>query len=371
MRILHVFRAPVGGLFRHVFDLAKAQSELGHDVGVICDAKTGGDMAIARLQEMESFCTKGVTRIEMSRLPGLGDAISARRVGEIGKDKSFDIIHGHGAKGGAYARIAAGSMGAKALYTAHGGALHYSWNSVSGALFLGVERMLMARTDGLIFVCDYERKTFDEKIGIGSVPYVVAHNGLWPHEFTPTKLADNPSDILFIGELRKLKGVDVLLKALSKQRPDATATIVGDGPDRKAFEDLARELDLSERVTFTGAMPAHDAFGLGRLMVVPSRAESFPYIVLESMASHKPIIASNVGGIGEILSPERMVPADDVAALTVKIKDYLDNPADAENAAIESAEYLKQHKNARHMATQICSFYSQCLEGSHTCSNAA
>ncbi len=370
MRILQVFRAPVGGLFRHVFDLAKAQSALGHDVGIICDATTGGDGADARLKELESCCTLGVSRIEMSRLPGLGDAISARRVAEIGKQKGFDIVHGHGAKGGAYARFAAGRMGAKAIYTAHGGSLHYSWSSASGALFLGVERMLLGRTDGLVFVCDYERAAFDKKIGIGNVANVVVHNGLWPQEFTPARLVDQPSDVLFIGELRNLKGVDVLIRALARHS-GITATIVGDGPDRQSFENLVSGLGLGDRVVFTGALPASDAFGLGRLMVIPSRAESFPYIVLEAVAAHKPLVASNVGGIGEILSPEQMVEPDNVDALAARIADFLDNRQAWQTSATRYATKLQSHKTVAVMASEICRFYQQCLERSTSCSSVA
>lgn len=370
MRILHVFRAPVGGLFRHVRDLAKAQSELGHDVGLICDAGTGGDMATTQLKQLEAYCSLGIKRIEMSRLPGLGDAISARRISEFAKPLNLDIIHGHGAKGGAYARFAAANVGAKAIYTAHGGSLHYSWNSPSGAIFLGVERMLMSRTAGVVFVCDYERCAFDEKIGIGETPYSVVHNGLWPHEFEPAKLSQNASDILFIGELRHLKGVDVLLKAIARS-DKVDATIVGDGPERSEFEALARKLGLEKRVRFTGAMPAAQAFGLGRLMVIPSRAESFPYIVLEAAAAQKPLIASNVGGIGEILPAGMMVPADDVDALDAKIRAFLDDPQGADTSAAELAKRLKKHKNTAHMATGICDFYARCLNGRASCSSAA
>ncbi len=370
MRILHVFRAPVGGLFRHVFDLAKAQSQMGHDVGIICDANTGGETANARLKELKECCNLGVARIEMSRLPGLGDAISARRVAEYGAGKNFDIIHGHGAKGGAYARFAAGRMGAKSIYTPHGGSLHYSWSSASGALFLGVERMLLSRTDGLVFVCEYERKAFAEKIGLGSVCNAVVHNGLWPQEFVPATLADNPTDILFIGELRKLKGVDVLINALARH-PGATATIVGDGPDRQAFETLAETLGLAPRITFTGAMPAKSAFGLGRLMVVPSRAESFPYIVLEAIAAHKPLLASNVGGISEILPPEQMVKAEDVGVLADKIGLFMDDSTNFENTARNSAKELKLRINTDVMAQDICTFYSRCMESASSCSSVA
>lgn len=370
MRILQVFRAPFGGLFRHVLDLAKAQSQLGHEIGLICDSTTGGETAKERLKQLEPYCSLGINRIEMSRLPGLGDAISARRVAEFARDKGYDIIHGHGAKGGAYARFAAGRIGAKAIYTAHGGSLHYNWNSPSGALFLGVERMLLTRTDGLVFVCDYERRTFDEKIGIGPTSWTVVLNGLWPHEFEPAVLGPDPTDILYVGELRNLKGVDVLLKAIAAH-DNLTATIVGDGVDRQAFEDLSAQLGLQTRVKFTGAMPAHEAFGLGTVMVIPSRAESFPYIVLEAIAAHKPIVASDVGGIGEVLPNNCMVEPDNPGQLLEKICKTLGEPETAAREARDRAEFLKTHKNGHHMAADICRFYEECLRGTGTCSNVA
>lgn len=370
MRILQVFRAPVGGLFRHVRDLAKAQSELGHEVAIVCDSGTGGATAAEQLKQLEASCSLGIKRLEMSRLPGLGDAISARRIAEFAKPLGFDILHGHGAKGGAYARFAAGRVGAKAIYTAHGGSLHYSWNSASGAIFLGVERMLMARTAGVVFVCDYERATFDKKIGLGDTPFTVVHNGLWPHEFEPAVLSKDASDILFVGELRRLKGVDVLLEAIA-MRDGLTATIVGDGPDRAEFEQLSGSLNLENRVRFTGAMPAEKAFGLGRLMVIPSRAESFPYIVLEAIAAHKPLIASDVGGIGEVLPAAMMVPPDNVSALGGAIDGFFANPVVGEANAAKLASKLKRHKNTRTMAGEICDFYARCLSSNRGHSNAA
>jgi len=370
MRILQVFRAPVGGLFRHVFDLVKAQSELGHEVGVVCDSNSGGSAAEKRLEELAPFCKLRINRIKMSRLPGLGDAIAAKRVAGLCQDIGFDIVHGHGAKGGVYARLGAKKSNAKSIYTAHGGSLHYSWGSLSGILFLSVERLLLSITDGLIFVCDYERMAFNKKLGIGSVANKVVHNGLWPNEFSPTKLTDDATDVLFVGELRKLKGVDVLIEAIA-QHQTVTATIVGDGPDRADFEALSEKFQLTKRIKFTGAMPALRAFPLGRLMVIPSRAESFPYIVLEAMAAEKPLIASNVGGIGEILAPERMVPADDIDALSTEIGHYMRDPLSAEKAAKRYAKRLKKHKNTSKMASEICAFYQNCLESSRSCNKKA
>ena len=75
MKILHAFRTPVGGLFRHVRDLARGQSELGHEVGIICDSTTGGQVASGLLDSIAPHCSLGIARIGISRLPG---PVSAR-----------------------------------------------------------------------------------------------------------------------------------------------------------------------------------------------------------------------------------------------------------------------------------------------------
>ena len=102
MKILHVFRTPVGGLFRHVRDLARGQSELGHEVGIICDASTGGSVAIDLLQSTAPHCSLGIERIQISRLPGFGDVSAAAAIKSHTRKLGVDIIHGHGAKGGLY-----------------------------------------------------------------------------------------------------------------------------------------------------------------------------------------------------------------------------------------------------------------------------
>jgi hypothetical protein len=69
LRILHVFRAPVGGLFRHVVDVARAQIARGLDVGIFCDSSTGGDRAAQALAELRPGLALGVTRVPMRRNP--------------------------------------------------------------------------------------------------------------------------------------------------------------------------------------------------------------------------------------------------------------------------------------------------------------
>ncbi len=364
LSILHVLRAPVGGLFRHVRDMARAQADAGHRVGVIADATTGGGNADDAFSDLARHCALGVHRVIMSRLPGPGDMAALRRIGAVAAGIGPDVLHGHGAKGGLYARLAASRAGARAFYTPHGGVLHYAWSSPAGALYLMTERLLLSRTAGLVFVCDFERAAFDAKVGLAGRPAKVVHNGLWPEDYAAVTPAADAADFLFIGELRHLKGIDVLIAAIAEASARSgraiTATIVGDGPDRQGLEDAARRAGVAAAVRFVGAMPARAAFALGRCMVIPSRAESFPYVVLEAIAAGLPVIASRVGGIGEALEPEALVAPEDPAALAAALVAVLADPLSAQNAARRRQDAARSRFDARKMGGEITQFYRDC-----------
>ena len=367
-RILHCLRAPVGGLFRHVVDLARAQAAAGYEVGLIADALTGGEGAAAKLTELAPVLALGVTLVSMPRTLGFADFAALRATQKLARSLNVDILHGHGAKGGAYARLAARKLKAsgrkvRVLYTPHGGSLHFELGSAQGMLFLGMERKLARMTDGIIFESDYSRRVYAAKVGAPPCPVRVIPNGLLPADFSDHQPAPDASDVLFIGELRQLKGVDVLLRALAMTttpRPP-TAVIVGAGPDEAAFKALAKRLGLAARVHFAGAMPAASAFPLGRLLAVPSRAESFPYIVLEGAAAGLPMLMSNVGGIPEITAgtfTELLQPGD-ADALSRRLSAFLADPA----PMLENAADLKRRVAGRftvaRMAADIADFYEE------------
>jgi glycosyltransferase involved in cell wall biosynthesis len=338
LNILHVFRAPVGGLFRHVVDLARGQAVRGHRVGLIADSSTGGAQAEATLERLARELAFGVTRIPMSRHIGVSDVPAVSHVTRRASDIAADVIHGHGGKGGAYARLAKSSnksshrsSHAIRVYTPHGGSLHYHWASPVGFFYLAAERALMPRTDLFLFESAYGRDIFRAKVGDPRCPVEVVHNGVTAAEFEPIVTDAGATDLVFIGELRALKGVDVLIRAIAQLAPEGrgvTATIVGAGPDQAAFQGEVAALGLDATVRFVGVKPARVGFSLGRISVVPSRAESLPYIVLEAAAAGRPLIATNVGGIPEIFGPDagELVPPDDPAALAHAIGEAVRDP---------------------------------------------
>ncbi len=368
MRIVHCLRAPVGGLFRHVLDLAGAQAALGHHVGIVADSEAVNALTEQRLDEIAPSLTLGIKRIGMHRLPALSDFAAHRAVTDHVRGLGIDILHGHGAKGGAFARLAGRALKAqgaqlKTFYTPHGGTLNYAPSSVEGRFFMGLERVLDRFTDGLIFESAFAARVYGERIGVGKAPRRVVPNGLQPRDFVAQVPAENAADFLFIGELRALKGVDVMLRALAQLNAGRAvglrAVIVGAGPDAETFKALARELGLVPVVTFPGALPAAEAFPMGRTLVVPSRKESFPYIVLEAAAAGMPLIATNVGGIPEIVagSDTVLIAADDVAALAAAMTQCVDKLA----AARARAQRLKIAVAARFtvqaMTGAILGFY--------------
>lgn len=331
LSILHVFRSPVGGLFRHVIDLARAQAERGHRVGLIADSTTGGERADAAFAAIAPLMAHGITRVPMSRNVGPADWKPVLHTMRRTSAAKADVLHGHGAKGGAYARLALGNRRAIRVYTPHGGSLWFSKETLKGQIYLSVERLFMMRSDLLLYESQYSADASRANIGTPKCLVRVVHNGVSPAEFAPVRPNDDAADIVFIGELRHLKGVDLLIEAIGRLRRDGrplTAMIIGAGPDRDAFVAQAAAAGLSDAITFPGAMNARQGLALGRLMVAPSRAESLPYIVLETIAAQVPLITTRVGGIPEIYGSlaDTLIAPDSADALVAAITEALDHP---------------------------------------------
>jgi len=357
----------VGGLFRHVYDVIRGQSALGLNVGLICDASTGGNWAADKLAELKPLCTLGVFRLPMSRSLQWSDAAVVRNAGRICNDVHADIIHGHGAKGGAYSRLLARRTGTKAIYTPHGGALHYDTRKPSGMLYSRLERFLRRYTDGVIFESGFSADSYADKIGPISCPYQVIHNGLHDFELAPRKLDDAHHDFLFIGELRKLKGLSVLLQAIHQLKAQRAfrLIIVGEGPDSEYFRSYVRQLGLHDLVTFSPPIfPARQAFAQARCMVLPSLAESLPYIVLEAAGASVPIVATRVGGIPEIFGPysDRLVPANDPTAMAEAMTAMIDNFDQAREFAEILHDRVRSLFLVDDMVRAITVFYQRILE---------
>jgi glycosyltransferase involved in cell wall biosynthesis len=363
LRIMHVTRTPVGGIIRHILDVAKGQAARGHDVGLICDSTIGGERAAAALAGLEPDLKLGLKRIPISRELGPADLSGLIRVSRHLRALGPDVVHGHGAKGGAYVRMMRTS--AIRVYTPHGGSLHYGLRSLPGVVYGTLENIMMRRTELFLFESEFARNAFRTIVGAPRSLVRVVPNGISTAEMTPVQPAADTADIVCVGEFRHIKGIDVAIDALSELHRVGRRihlAIAGDGEEGPALREQVTRLGLANHVRFLGHTPARQAFTAGRLLVVPSRADSLPYVVIEAGGAGIPIIASGVGGIPEIIGENGvLVPPQDPARLALAIAVALDNSAGTRAAADRLRERVRSRFSQDAMVEGVLAGYREAI----------
>jgi glycosyltransferase involved in cell wall biosynthesis len=370
LRILHVFRAPVGGLFRHVQDLAGAQAAAGHAVGLLCDVG-GGPRADATLAGMAPRLALGVTRIPIHRHPGPNDVLLVARARLLVHRLAPDVVHGHGAKGGLAARLPpALGLGGRFVtaYTPHGGSLYFGHGMRGHTLYSAVEQFLVRGTDALTFESQFAADRFASSMSPGDAIVRVIRNGAHPHEFAPVQPDPDATDLLYLGEFRAVKGLDVLLGALGllreRQGREVSLTLIGAGPDEASLRAMITQMGFAE-VRFETPRPAREALRRGRVLVLPSRAESLPYVLIEAAAAGVPIVATNVGGIAEIMAPFAfaLVGKNDPQALADAIEARLGEPPALRQFAVAAMQkHVRQNLSVDRMAREVEETYREALD---------
>lgn len=374
LSVLHVLRAPVGGLFRHVLDLARAQIARGCKVGVIADSLTGGPRGEAALAQLAPSLALGLTRMPMPRNPGVADIMAMRHV--VGRIKAAepDVVHGHGSKGGVYARCATRLAGSKAIvaYTPHGGSFNYHPGTMAHRLYMAIEGALRPLTDLYLFESAFVQERMRLEVGPTKATQRVVRNGISDAELQPVVAAPDADDFFYIGELREVKGVDTLLDALALVHARTALrprlTLVGSGPDQAMLEARAAALGLTPYITFAGQMSAREAFARGRVMVVPSRAESLPYVVLEAAGARTPLIATVAGGVPEIFGPyaHRLIAFGDVDLLAQRLTAaLLAPPAQLAKEADDVFNFVAQDFTLEGMVDAVLEGYRDALSARH------
>ncbi|AMN42255.1 glycosyltransferase family 4 protein [Rhodoplanes sp. Z2-YC6860] len=369
LRIVHVTRAPVGGIFRHILDLASGQAARGHAVGIITDSLTGGERAVTALAQLEPQLRLGVSRLPIQRELSPTDIFGFMKVRARLASLAPDVMHGHGAKGGAFVRMMS-ARSAIRVYTPHGGSLHYGRNTLRGTVYGSLERILMQRTELFLFESQFARNAYQAMVGAPPAIVHVVPNGITPAEMEKVAPRPDAADLLTVGEFRHIKGTDVLIEAvaeLHKSGRKVTLAMAGDGEEGPALREQVAQLSLEASVRFLGHTPARQAFPNGRQMIVPSRADSLPYAVIEAGGAGIPIIASGVGGIPEILGPEgSMVPPGNPSQLAAAITAALGDPAKARAGADKLRERIGKLFSQDAMVEGVLAGYGEAIRAKKT-----
>jgi teichuronic acid biosynthesis glycosyltransferase TuaC len=228
--------------------------------------------------------------------------------------KAFDVLHCHSVYPCGYlAALSRGRLNLPILITSHGGDVWEGKSRLGDPEMRRRYVLALESADALVAISRFTAEGF-RRLCPDTSRIVDIPNGVELGQFTQqaARPADLAADIrpgeylLFLGRLHRRKGVDVLLEALA--RPEAATArlvIAGDGDERGPLEAMTRQLGLADRVRFVGSVRgANKSYLLqnSRGLVVPSRDwESFGLVVLESYASGRPVVASNLPGLADLI----------------------------------------------------------------------
>jgi len=212
------------------------------------------------------------------------------------KNGKYDIVHAHLFPSGYYAALSSFLIEPhRLIYTEH----NIYNRRRKYKLLRPLENIIYNRFDKIIAVSNTVKDELKNWLPAVSKKTVVIPNAV---PINACSELNKDIDILFVGRLEKVKGVDLLLDALKILNKGYKTFIVGNGAERKNLESLARNLGLHDSVVFTGARSdVKDFMCRSKIFVLPSRWEGIPLALLEAMGLGLPVIASKVGGSVEVI----------------------------------------------------------------------
>ncbi|RIK67020.1 hypothetical protein DCC62_24930 [candidate division KSB1 bacterium] len=298
-----------------------------------------------------------VIRVPVHYLPVLAESFACREfyrrtATAIAQHRlEFDLIHAHWAyRSGFVASKLAQKFAKPFVLTAQGSDIHtWMFERRKRAKILAA----LQAADAIIALNESLRNTILAE-GVAEDKLHVIPQGVDCEAFQPAHLTDrnlhaavNESSFVFlcVANHHHVKGVDILLRALALADDETALTLVGAGPGTPALKSLAQSLGLGSRVTFAGAQSPEsipDWINAADAIVIPSRNEGGPAVLLQAMACGKPVVATAVGMVPAVITDERLgliVPVEDTQALA---------------AALERVRTLSW--DASHIRDQVLSF---------------
>lgn len=358
-----VIRPDAGGAFEHLVSLSAEVSKRGHEV-LVCGPldHRRGDLGVELIP------------LEMRRdISPAADLATAASFARLSRRARADVIHAHGSKGGAVARVARLAHGrTPVVHTPHGYpfAGHFE-SAFERTAYRAVERSLAPLATRVICVCEAERRLACS-LGLSTRARVV-YNGVRPPEAPARNATLEWSDsgahvICAVSALRPGKGVETLIDAMPAvltRHPRAQLVVAGDGPERPSLESRIDALGVGRAVRLLGHVdrPAKVLVG-AHVFVGPSWAESFPYSVLEAMSHGLPIVATDVGGTREAIEDGvtgSLVRPRDPGALSAAISTLLDGQPAATAMGRAARDRVGQRFTLAGMVDGVLAVYEEVI----------
>ncbi len=312
--VVQIVRSPVGGIRKHILSIIEGLGD-EFEMYLITDISDADRKYFEYIERKSNKCLK-VFNLKIIDQPSLGDFLNIFKILRIVKKLSPDVLHGHGAKGGLYARITGFLLRVRVIYTAHGGSVHDMHGKIKNRLYSLVERFLFYMTDLLVFESKYTMKQYALKIGreVTDKKFYLNYNAIdLKEDLSQIKCREIDSKERIVigafGLLRFIKGHDLLINSvalLRKKGYDIQLNIFGSGEEEENLLKLAKSSGISNSFKILSETDSVDSeMKKCHIVAHPSRFESFGYVPLEALVNGATVVSSLEGGLLEVMDEGR------------------------------------------------------------------
>jgi glycosyltransferase involved in cell wall biosynthesis len=410
MKIVRIIaRLNVGGPARHVVWLTGGLNGPECETVLVAGTVPSGE------EDMSYFAAMhGVTPVfisQMSREISFNDLLTVWKLYRLFLRERPDVVHTHTAKAGTVGRVAGllyrwftptalwgHPRNCSFVHTYHGHIFHGYYGPFKTRLFLAVERILARLgTDRIVVVSEQQRREIHETFGVGKRDQLtVIPLGLDTRVYAGWRdrgkafrdeLSAKPDEILvgIVGRLTEIKNHDLFLRSISiiKQsyqspRQKVRFVVVGDGNLRKHLENLARSLGIVDDVVFVGNRNDAENFYPGLdVVALTSRNEGTPLTLIEAMANCRPVVATGVGGVVDLLGDSVVhnsslpyvvcqrgiiVPPRNAEAFAAGLVRMIEDEKLRETTAARGLEYVAHRHSRERLLADVKALYNDLLK---------
>jgi glycosyltransferase involved in cell wall biosynthesis len=401
MKIAHVIaRLNVGGPAVAVITAAVGLSLRGHHVVLLCGEVPPGEASMEYLAEERNVSLTRISRMSR-RVSWWKDLASLVRLCRIFRRECPQIVHTHTAKAGTLGRLAAICTRVPVrIHMFHGHVFRGYFSPLTTRIVIVIERWLARHTDCIIALSETQRsdlvetfriapaeKVFTIPLGFDLDRYLNAKISR-----LQTSLERRPESPLvgWVGRLTAIKDPEVFIQsaAVTKSRwPDARYVIVGDGELRKACEQSIQSAGLDGHASILGwQRQLENIYAAIDMLVLTSVNEGTPLVLLEAMASGRPVIALDVGGVRDLmmgpatllgklqLFENGILAPRDANSIALAISHLLEHPELRERMGCAGREFVRDRFSSQRMVCDLEALYSRTLRakfGTHFATEAS
>lgn len=352
----------LGGAQVHVRDLCLFMKGQGHDV----DLLAGWSGKMTDLLEQQGIAYHEIADLQRSIHP-LKDMKALLQIRAVLKELKPDLLACHSSKAGILGRIAAWSLGIPAVFTAHGWAFTEGVPAKQRIVYKIIEKIASWFGDRIITVSEYDRALALKNHIASTDKMIVVHNGMpYLSPPAPRDYVMPPVRILMVARFGEPKNQAMLLRALwGCLDLDWTLDLVGGGDDLPCRK-LAEQMEMGERVRFWGERSdVAERMADADLFALVSKWEGLPLTIIEAMRAGLPVIASDVGGVGELVHHRQsgiLVPPASDDYLLKELRALLAHPLDLPEMGRKGRERYEQYFTFSTMAHKTLAVYERAIE---------